>query len=471
MSTERFSPWARWATPMMGSRVGKNSIYSFVGLLIPGLVLLISAPMLIHRMGTFSYGLWALGISFLGLTGFFDLGLSTATAKYVAQYHAHDDAEGLSATVTMGFLVYLAIGTLLSVPVFIFAPQLASLFKPHGTPEGTVVTDVVRLAAMGFVPLMLKNAALAVPVGLQRFKIPMAISVLQATLTLGLALAVAYGGGSIAAVVMSSVLSLWLVAIVSLVVGFRMLRPLGVHVALSRSQARLTARFVAFSSVSSAGSVLFSSLDRIVVGMVLGVSAVAYYTVVVGIATYLLSAADVLTRPLMPAVSSWASAGQWDRVRSYLVRSTVAIAALESLAAGVLLLASRPFMTLWLGADFTSHALMPFRILIIAYAGVALFAPAYHVANGSGLPWLPAIGGITGGVLSIVGIVVLGPVWGLTGVAWANCAYWTNVVILVAVLKTLRHRRAAGAPVEGGTVSSQPDSEKAQKNLGVEARP
>jgi O-antigen/teichoic acid export membrane protein len=434
--------------PMMGSRVGKNSLYSLVGLLIPGLALLISAPLLIHRMGISGYGLWALAISFLGLIGVFDLGLSTATAKYVAQYHARGDAERLSATVTTGFAIYFVIGLLLTVTAAVLAPRLSSLFRPDEIREGAVVTDVIRLAGVAFVPLMVKNAALAVPVGLQRFKAPMFISILQTTLTYGLALVVAYGGGSILGIITSSVLALWLVSIVSLIVGYRMLRPLGVHFVLSRSQARLTARFVTYSSMSSAGSVLFSSLDRVVVGMVLGVSAVAYYTVIVGIATYLLSVADVLTRPLMPAVASWASTEQLGRVRRYLVRSTVLIAALECLAVGVLLLASRPFMTLWLGADFTAHALIPFRILVIVYGGVALCAPAYHVANGYGLPWLPAIGGMTGGVLSILCIWVLGQAWGLTGAAWANFAYWTNFVILVSLLRTLRHSHSADAAIQ-----------------------
>jgi O-antigen/teichoic acid export membrane protein len=119
---------------------------------------------------------------------------------------------------------------------------------------------------------------------------------------------------------------LWFVSIVSLIVGYRMLRALGVHFVVSRSQVRLTARFVTFSSMSSAGTALFNASDRVVVGMVLGVSAVAYYTVIVSVASYILSVADVLTRPLMAAVASWVSTGC--RVRSYLVRSTALIAAL-----------------------------------------------------------------------------------------------------------------------------------------------
>jgi len=47
-------------------------------------------------------GLWMIGTSFLGFLGVFDLGLSTAVAKYIAEYHEEGDISRLSATSTSG---------------------------------------------------------------------------------------------------------------------------------------------------------------------------------------------------------------------------------------------------------------------------------------------------------------------------------------------------------------------------------
>jgi O-antigen/teichoic acid export membrane protein len=127
----------------------------------------------------------------------------------------------------------------------------------------------------------------------------------------------------------------------------------------------------------------------------------------------------------------------------YLVRSTSAIAALELAMSVILLLISRPAMTAWLGADVTAHALSSLRVLIVAYAVIGVFAPAYHIANGSGFPWLPALGGLAGGFLTVSLIIIMGREWGLVGAAWANCGYWANALILFGTLRALKQRSSA----------------------------
>jgi O-antigen/teichoic acid export membrane protein len=428
----------------MGSRIGRNSLYSVTGYAVQVFVILIFTPLLLHRMGATNFGLWMLSISFLGLAGLFDLGLGTTIAKYIAEYQERGDVDGLSATATMGFLIYLSIGLLLGLPIFLFAPEAASLFRgSNAEAPRDVIEAVVRLAALSFVPLLLKNAGLAVSIGLQRFKVPMGISVAQSLLTFGMALLITVGGGSVTQVVVSSLAIAWIMAAISLLIGYQALRSLGARVVYSRSQARLMLRFTAFTSVAALGTLLFSAADRITVGVVLGTAAVAYYVVAVGIAGNLLILADVLTRPLMPASSSFIGAGQWARVRMYLVRSTSAIAALELAMSVILLLISRPAMTAWLGADVTAHALSSLRVLIVAYAVIGVFAPAYHIANGSGFPWLPALGGLAGGFLTVWLIIIMGREWGLVGAAWANCGYWANALILFGTLRALKQRSSA----------------------------
>ena len=428
----------------MGSRIGKNTLFSAGGYAVQVLVILVSTPPLLHRMGAPNFGLWMLSIAFLGLAGLFDLGLSTTIAKYIAEYHQRGDVDRLSATATMGFLIYLSIGLVLALPIFLLAPQAASLLSDTkaGVPRD-VIEGTVRFAALGFVPLLLKNAGLAVPIGLQRFKIPMGISVAQSLLTFGIALVITLGGGSVTQVVVSSLITLSVMAVVSLLIGYQTLRSLGARIIYSRSQARLMFKFTAFTSVSALGTVLFSAADRVAVGLVLGTAAVAYYVVAVGIAANLLTIADVLTRPLMPATSSLIGAGQWGRVRMYLVRSTIAIAALELTISVFLLLVSRPAMTAWLGEEVTAQALLPLRVLIVAYAVIGVFAPGYHIANGSGFPWVPAVGGLAGGCLTVGLIIVMGQEWGLAGAAWANCGYWANALILVGTLGILKQRSGA----------------------------
>jgi O-antigen/teichoic acid export membrane protein len=430
---------ASWIARARVSPLGKNSLKSGVGFFVPAVGLLVFTPILVHLLGTGDYGLWALSSSMLGLVGVLDLGLSIGIGKHVAQYRAVGDTAGVSSSVTMGAAFYVAVGLLATPVAFAFASLVAPAFASQGISDGTV-TDVLRIVSLGILPLLLKNAGLAVPIGMQQFGPPMTIAILQTAVTLGLATVVAYRGGSIQLVVASTVVSLWLVSAASVVVGYRMLSAIGGRVIFSRRELRTLLRFSSFTSITALGHVLFASLDRVVVGAVLGASAVAYYSVSIGVALTLLTFADVLTRPLMPAASAWVSVGNWSLVRSWLVRATLALVVIEALAAGVLLAISAPFMTLWLGSDFAHHALPAFRILVVVFAVVAVGAPAFHIANGVGYPWAPAVGGFTGGALTIASILLLAPKWGVTGAAAANVWAWLALFPLVYLMWKIRRR-------------------------------
>jgi O-antigen/teichoic acid export membrane protein len=230
---------------------------------------------------------------------------------------------------------------------------------------------------------------------------------------------------------------------VCLAFAYQMLSAVGAHAIFSTRQLRVVSRFLAFTSATALGHVLFASLDRVVVGAVLGVSQLAYYSVAIGVAVNLLNVADVLTRPLMPAVSAWAATAERTLIRRVLIRTTLATAALEALAGGVLLAVSGPFMRLWLGSAFAAHALTPFRVLVVIFAVVAVGAPSYQVANGSGHPWAPAAGGTVGGAATIAFIFLLAPRWGVTGAAAANFWAWAALFPLTYMLWKLRGRTAS----------------------------
>lgn len=411
--------WRDRGISATASLLGRNSAYSVVGLLVPALGLLVATPLLVHQLGTADYGLWLLATSFIGVLGFFDLGLSTALGKYIAQFRAEDDIERLSASATMGFLLYLLIAAVLTPLVFFTAPYITMAVR-SGETSSAALTTAIRIVSLAIVPMLLKNAALAVPIGLQRFKVPMTISILQASLTLGLAVASAFLTGSVTVVVATTVAAIWLTAAAACTSAYRALSAIHARWVFSLSHLRAISGFMFYTAGTALGGVLFVSMDRVVVGALAGLSAVAYYAVSVSAAQYLLTMGDVVTRPLMPAASGWASNEEWARVRRWLVRSTASIAALEFFAAAVLLAVSEPFMTAWMGASFTAHALTGFRILIVLFAVAAVAAPAFHIANGTGHAWAPMVGGIVGGLLTLVLIVLLLPTWGVTGAALAN---------------------------------------------------
>jgi O-antigen/teichoic acid export membrane protein len=429
--------WVRWILPALRSRVGKNGLYTLVGYYIaPAVGFLIATPLLVDRLGTVDYGLWALSTSFLGTLTVFELGLGIAVTKYVAQFQGEGHREAMSSAATMGFLMYLTIGALATLVVFIMAPVISPLFHKDNVAIDTV-TRVIRLSSLGLLPLLLMGCGLAVPAGLQRFKTPMRVALFRTSLTLTAAVVAAYLTGSVPTMIASSVVCLWVVAVVSLAIGHRTLRGVGGRILFSWAAMRMMAKFLGFTSIQSLGAVVFSELDAVVVGATLGLSAVSYYSVSIVVATNLFLIADTIANPLVPAASDWQSRGERQTILSWLKRATLATAFMEALLAAGLLLVSGFAMNAWLGQDFAANALTPLRVLTVAYALISVTIPARHIANGCGRVGVVAATSLIGGLTTVLLIVTLAPVWGVTGAAVANFAYCANFFTFFVMRRSL----------------------------------
>lgn len=419
------------------NRVLRNSAYSMATLVVPTALLLVFTPALVHQMGVEPYGLWTLVMSALGLMGTLELGLSAAISKYVAGHAGAGDHEGISATITAGMALQCALGLLLTLPLYLLAPRLAALFSTDALPAADVIS-ALQMTSLALLPVLIRSGCLAAPAGLQRFEVPAVFNVVHRVLILSVALFVAVSTGSAYQVILSTIILTWIAGLASVGVMLYSLKGLTVRPLFSWRLTRPMLSFAAYNGAGNIGSQIFSSVDRFVVGAVLGVSVVAYYSVVIGIANKLLFVSDYAARSLMPAASAWHAAGDRASLRRYFRRGSAMMFAINGAGGLAIAILAGPFMTAWMGVDFASQSADALAILAIVYAGISFNSVAFHMANGMGKPWIGAVTQIAGGLGTIWLIGVLGPQMGLNGAAWANAAYWTTTLIVVYVARMLR---------------------------------
>jgi O-antigen/teichoic acid export membrane protein len=428
MASSRFAPG--------DARLRRNSLASLMSFVVPTILMIAATPLLLHRMGATTYGLWMTSVAAFGLLGALEFGLGTALAKFVAEHRSRGDARALSATATVTLLSYLALGAVLTPLLFFAAPHIAPAFASAPGLRDQV-TSVLRLVALGLPALLLLAGGTAVAAGLERFEIGMFANCAQSALTLIAAVVVVYTGGSVSLVVFSSLMVLWAVAIACAGYAARVLSGMGARPLVTRQHTRKMLSYVGITSITSLGLTIFGSSDRIAVGAVLGLRAVAYYSVSIAIANKIVTIADVLTRPLLPRASAQMAGGDPAAVARTLVRLTGFIALICLPLAVFLLAVSDPLLTLWVGPSFAAHAVTTFRVLIAIYALVSLAAPSYHTANGAGYPGVNAVTTMIGGVGTIGLIVAFAP-FGVVGAAAANAPWLVNLAIPVCVLSRLR---------------------------------
>lgn len=425
-------PFSEWRLVLNSNVLLRNTFFNLIGFGIPIILTLLFTPTLLQRMGTEGYGLWKVIISVLGLMGVLEFGLGTTIAKFIAEYSSSTDYDGMSSVITFGLLLVIIGGILITLPLYFFAPQIAPLISAENI-QVNIVEEAIRIVSFGFFPMLLKSFGLAVPQGLQRFGIVALMQTLNSVLTMGAAIILSLLVESLLMIILSTVIVLWFISLISNVISWQLLRPWNIHIDISSDRRKKLLNFMFFTGVSGLGRKIFNSLDQIVVGMVLGLSEAAYYSIIVGIVKIFTQFADALTKAIMPAASSWFATGNFRKLWKYFLITTGILLIINATLLTILLVFSNLFLEVWMGEEFAREALVSFRILLLVYAVMATTAPAYQILTGIGRPWIVTIGALIGGSVSIILILVFGKTYGLEGAAWANAASWIKVLLPIYV--------------------------------------
>jgi O-antigen/teichoic acid export membrane protein len=371
----------------------------------------------------------------------FDLGLGRATVRFVADATGKGVAR-LRDIVLASVVSQTTAGVAAGLLLFALAPILVDRvfdIAPDSSREATAMFRVLAL----HLPVLLAAAALRASLeGAQRFDISAALRI----------------PGAMAAVVVPALLA-WLgysldVILWSLL-AVRVLLLFASAVAVSRSLGigawRLPHdwtiliemfRYSGWVAVSTALGPLLGSFDRFVVGSLVGVAALGYYTGAAESANRFLLIPVTAFSALLPALAATDAVGA--RARSLAVTR----AARRQLGAllfpvCVLLFAFAPeILALWLGADYGRFAGTSLRILVVGvfFSGLAHLPLA--LLYGSNRPDLPAKIHIVQAILYVPATFALVRGLGITGAALA----WTGRNAVDLVLYEIVSRRSLGSP-------------------------
>jgi O-antigen/teichoic acid export membrane protein len=184
-----------------------------------------------------------------------------------------------------------------------------------------------------------------------------------------------------------------------------------------------------FTWIGSLGAVAFQSLDRIMVGMVLGASAAGTYAVASGIATRLYMLVSQFTQVLTPFASSYQEDSSQAQIQTAFRLSSRWGACILVMTASVLVMWMDTILNIWISPQFSEQYASLFRIMVIAYAVYSMAAPAYRIVVGLGWLKVPTAIMIVSGSCTLFMLWILTRNIGLVGAAYANFVYC--IVLLI----------------------------------------
>jgi O-antigen/teichoic acid export membrane protein len=372
-----------------GHLLARNVIWNLIGNGAPMIFAVFSIPILIRELGKDRFGVLALAWALIGYASLFDLGLGRALTQLVAKKLGAGEDREVPTLVWTSLLLMLILGLAGALTAMLLSPWL--VHRALNVPAALQPETLRSFYLLGLsIPAVISTAGLR---GLleahQKFRLINAMRIPMGVYSFASPLLVLPFSKSLLPIV--SVLAAGRVAgwAVHLIACLRVVPELRLRIAWHGAAAGPLLRFGGWMTVSNIVSPLMVTLDRFLIGAMVSMTAVAYYSTPYEIATKFWFIPGVLLPVMFPAFSA---SFEEDRERTARLYSRCVKYILVILFPAVVLAVglARSGLTLWLGADFAQHS---FRVLQWLAVGVFINSLAlipFTLMQGVGRPDLTA---------------------------------------------------------------------------------
>ena len=374
-------------------------------------------PFTVRHLGTSEYGLWMLVASMTYYFQLLDLGYGNGLVRQFADADARGDVDEANRVLSTFVVVYAVIGLAAAAGVaFIIVyiiPRFPNLSHDQIERAQIVVGILGVRMAIGF-PMTVFGAATTAR---QRFALNNTVAIVFALANAVVTYLVLVMGHGLVALVASTT-AVGLSSYAAYAWTARRAFP-ELRIRPSAFAGRLVREVTTFSVylfIIQIGVQMSFNLDNLVIGGVIGTSAVAVYAVTVRLADYQRQFCDQFNGMLFPVVVRFGAGGRTDALRDMLIDGTRIAMTLVIGVTICLLGFAEPLVTTWMGVGFEGSVL---PLYFLAIAGVVLVGqgPIGNVLLGTGRQQLIAFSTIGEAVANLALSLVLVHYVGMWGVA------------------------------------------------------
>jgi O-antigen/teichoic acid export membrane protein len=381
-------------------------------------VAVVCLPILKRALGTDRLGIISLAWVIVGYFGFFDLGLSRALTKLVAEKLGQKRVEEIPALVWASLWMMAGIGLAGSVTAVLLSRWLVT--GPLRVPQGLQHEALISFYWLSLsIPFVVVTAGLRGALeALQRFRLATAIRIPMSVFTYLGPVVVLPFSHNLVPIMIALVLGRVAACLAHFWGCFSAWPALRSQRSFHRSCVGPLVRFGGWLTVTNIVAPLLVSCDRFVIGSLISVSAVAYYAVPYEVVTRFNFLAGALVGVLFPAFSTTAES---DRNRLvFLYECGVKYIFLALFPVTLVVVAFAPDgLRLWLGSDFAQNSTHLTQLLAIAVFLNGLSQVPFAHIQGAGRPDLTAKFHLMELPLYAAALIYFARIGGITGVAVA----------------------------------------------------
>lgn len=396
---------------------------------------------LVRALGPEAYGIVVIVLAVSALSLAINPAISAATTKFISECigTGKDVSDAVPKIITESVITVALIGAgLLSLTYLFSAPFSRALFGRHTVIPPSGLASILVLAVLTICIQQVDGVFSAALKGLERFKEQAIFELISRVAVAGSMIVSAYTTRDIDSVLTTNCIALTISTIfrgafVKTVVPGKILfrKP-------APSDFRKLLTFGSWMWLSATATAAFGTVDRLVVGRVLGPPAVAQFQIYIQVSQlvhYIPSSIFAFSFPAFSRLRATKSAGS-ETLRAMYRRTFAAVCLMALSIALVVGVFGQPLIALISGGRLLTANAGPYYCLIVGFTLLAMNVAPYYLLLGMGMSRTVSTITSLSVMASILGAVVLIPIAGLWGAALARLVYVAGTLILIFSART-----------------------------------
>lgn len=440
--------------PRPGS-ITRNVLSNWIGIPITVAYGLIITPVIVRALDTELYGVWSFLNGLLVYSDLLYVGLGGAVIKYVAQHRANADQAGMNRLLSVVLGIYGFVGMLCCVVMIGISTVVPDLFaQPLSADAARAASAACVLLGAQLIFIFIGSAYSGLICGCDRFDLSNFVGIAGTAMRfVATPVVVQTGDDPLFRLAALNASISAIQAVLFAAIAYRLVPRLSVRLVRWRvDELRMLYGFGLPSFFIMFAARLVSFSDTTIIGVMLGASAVAIYTLPVQLVEYARAPVAGFTRVFLPRLTALTTHGDVASLReAYLSTSRIATF-LQGWLAAVVLAVGPAFLNRWVGETFGAPAqpVLIFLALAAFFQVLSTHAPmAFYQAMH--LLAFPAKVLVLEALLNLGLSIWLAPRLGITGVALATAlpALFVSFFVLPPYLC-----RQLGVPIRKFVVAS-----------------
>ncbi|HEV2419178.1 MAG TPA: flippase [Terriglobia bacterium] len=349
-------------SPINSKLLAKNTLLNVIGQLIPLAVGVGTIPYVVRGLGNSGFGVLSIAWICLGYFSLFDFGLSRATTKYLSERLRDHDAEGARRIVWTSIIMQVPMGLLGGAVLALLVPVLVTTILKMPPHLMGVARDSLFVLSAALPVVILNNGFRSILEAAQRFDLINYVRIPGGVGTFALPAIGVWCRLSLPMIILLLVLSRFGSLAAHVLIALHILPALKKGLQFETSEFRLLLTFGGWTTITNVAGPILLYMDRFMLGSLLSVAALGYYTVPFELVGRLGFLPQSLVTAIFPVFSTIAETRK-DIMELLSARALKYLLLTLGPLFLIIIVFAEKILTLWMGSGFALHLTVTLQIL------------------------------------------------------------------------------------------------------------